>query len=119
MVAAFAAAQNPLRLAQTMPLMLVALDFLAQPPRQIVVVGSRQRADMRAFLAAIYRPVVPNKVVLLADGDDGLRALARYHPSLENATMQDGKATAYLCENGACQLPTTVPETFTRQLAAH
>ena len=56
-VAAFGAEQNPLRLAQTMPLMLVALDFLAQPPRQIVVVGPRQRADTQALLAARLRSV--------------------------------------------------------------
>ena len=84
-----------------------------------MVVGPRLRADTRAFLAVIHRPFVPNKAVLLADGDDGLRALTKYHPYLENATMQDRKATAYLCENGACQLPTTSPETFTQELAAH
>ncbi len=56
-------------------------------------------------------------MVLFADGDDGLKALAQYHPYLENATMQDGKATAYLCENGACQLPTTDPDVLARRLA--
>ena len=116
-LAAFGTVQNPLRAAQAMPLMVAAADFLADPPRQIVVVGPRDRADTRALLAAVYRHFVPNKVVLLADGDDGLRALAGAHPYLENATMQDGKATAYLCEGGACQLPTTEPEALARRLA--
>ena len=117
--AAFGAGQNPLRTAQTMPLMLAALDFLAQPPKQVVIIGPCHREDTLALLEAVHRRFVPNKVVLLADGDAGLRALAKYHPYLENATMQDGKATAYLCENGACQLPTTDPAMLTRQLAAH
>ncbi|MBE7212322.1 MAG: thioredoxin domain-containing protein, partial [Gluconacetobacter diazotrophicus] len=116
-VTAFSAAQNPLRTAQAMPLMLCALDFLADPPRQIVVVGPHDRADTRAMVAAVHRHFVPNKVVLLADGDAGLRALAGAHPYLENATMVDGKATAYLCEGGACQLPTTDPEALARRLA--
>ena len=116
-LAAFGTAQNPLRAAQAMPLMVAAADFLADPPRQIVVVGPRDRADTRAMLAAVHRRFVPNKVVLLADGDEGLRALAEAHPYLENATMQDDKATAYLCEGGACQLPTTDPEALARRLA--
>ena len=99
-----------------MPLMVAALDFLAQPPRQIVIVGPQEREDPQAMLATVHRRFVPNKVVLLADGDAGLRALAKHHPYLENATMQDGKATAYLCENGACQLPTTDPDELLRRL---
>ena len=117
-VAAFGAEQNPIRVGQAMPLMLTALDDLAEPPKQIVVVGPVKRADTLAMLAAIYHRYIPGKVVLLADGDTGLRELARHHPYLQNATMQDGKATAYLCENGACQLPTTDPTALTRQLAA-
>lgn len=116
-VAAFGTAQNPLRAAQAMPLMFGALDFLADPPRQILVVGPRDRADTRAMLAAVHRHFVPSKVVLFADGDDGLRALTAAHPYLETATMQDGKATAYLCEDGACQLPTTDPAALARRLA--
>ena len=69
------------------------------------------------MLAAIHRHFFPNKVVLFADGNDGLRALATAHPYLEAATMQDGKATAYLCEGSACQLPTTDPEVLARRLA--
>ncbi len=117
-VAAFNAAQNPLRTAQTMPLLLAALDFLADPPRQIVIVGPHGQADTVALLAAVHRPFTPNKVILLADGDAGLSSLAKAHPYLANATMQDGKATAYLCEGGACQLPTTDPVALARQLSA-
>lgn len=119
-VGAFAAAQNPLRTAQTMPLMLAACDFLAQPPRQIVIAGSRDDDGTKALLRAIHARFAPNTVVLLADRDDAesRRKLVAQHPYLENATMQDGKATAYLCENGACQLPTTDPAALTRQLAA-
>ncbi len=116
-VAAFGTAQNPLRAAQAMPLMLGAFDYLAEPPRQIVVVGPRERDDTRALLAAVHRHFVPNKVVLLADGDDGLHALAEAHPYLAHAAMLEGKATAYLCEGGACQLPTTDPAELARRLA--
>ena len=116
-VAAFSTMQNPLRAAQAMPLMLAAADFLSEPPRQVVVVGPRHRADTDALLAAVHRHFAPNKVVLLADGDAGLRALATAHPYLENATMLEGRATAYLCEGGACQLPTTDPAALARRLA--
>ena len=116
-VGAFGTAQSPMRTAQAMPLMLAAADFLADPPRQVLVVGPRDRADTRAMLAAVHRHFVPNKVVLFADGNEGLNALAEAHPYLQGAVMQDGKATAYLCEGGACQLPTTDPEKLARRLA--
>ena len=108
-VAAFAAIDNPARTAQTMPLMLAAADFLARPPRQIVIAGRRGAEDTRALLRAIHARFAPDKVLLLADGGEGQRELAKRLPFLEGAAMQQGRATAYLCEHGACQLPTTDP----------
>ena len=117
----FGAAQSPMRTAQAMPLMLVALDFLAQPPAQVVLVGAASDVGTRALLRTVRERFSPHLVVLLSDPADaaGRRRLVAQHPYLENATMQGGKPTAYLCENGACQLPTTDPVALTRQLAGH
>ena len=108
-VAAFGAARNPARTTQTMPLMLVALDALSAPPRQIVVAGRLDRADTHAMLRVIHQRFIPGRVLLFADGGEGQRELARRLPSLEGIVPLNGKATAYLCENGACQLPTNDP----------
>ncbi len=117
--ASFAAAAHTLRTAQAMPLMLAAVDFLAQPPTQIVIAGHFAESDTDQLVQTVYRSFLPNKVVMLADtwDQESRDKLVACHPYLADATMQDGKATAYLCENGACQLPTTDPAALARRLA--
>ena len=117
-VAAFGALENPARTAQTMPLLLAVVDFLSRPPTQIVIAGQPDAADTKALLRAIHAEFLPGRVLLFADGGEGQRELARRLPYLEGATMQDGRATAYLCEHGACQLPMTDPAELARRLSA-
>ena len=115
-VAAFGAAQNPARTTQTMPLMLVALDALSTLPRQIVVTGQLYQGATRGMLRKIGRRYMPNRALLLADGSEGQREIARRLPYLEAVTPINGQVTAYLCKNGACQLPTNDPATLLAQL---
>ena len=115
---AFGALANPARTAQTMPLLLVAADFLAQPAAHLVIAGRRDAADTRALLAECNARFLPNLVVMLAGHGDERAALAKQLPFLAEAVMQEGRATAYLCEHGACQLPTTEPRQLGEQLAA-
>ena len=37
-------------------------------------------------------------------------------PLVEGKIAQDGKATAYVCEKRVCQLPTTDPAVFAKQI---
>lgn len=115
-VAAFGAAQNPARTTQTMPLMLAALDALSAPPRQIVVAGRPDAEDTQILLRQVGSRYLPGRVVLLADGGEAQRELARRLPYLEAMTPLEGKATVFLCENGACQLPTTDPAELAARL---
>ncbi len=91
------------------PLVLCALDFLFGPSREIVICGDPASADTRAMLAELRRPFLPNKVILLRPSNDEAAAarLAKLAPFTETQVAIDGKATAYVCENFACQLPTT------------
>ena len=41
---------------------------------------------------------------------------ARLVPLLADRPMREGKATAYVCVNYACQMPTTDPEELKKQL---
>ena len=115
-IAAFGAAQNPARTTQTMPLMLVALDALSTPPKQIVVTGQLYQGATRGMLRKIGRRYIPNRALLLADGGEGQREVARRLPYLEAVAPLNGQVTAYLCENGACRLPTNDPNTLLAQL---
>jgi uncharacterized protein YyaL (SSP411 family) len=113
-VRAFGALDDPARTAQTMPLMLVAADFLAHPVTHLVIAGQPDAADTHALLATANAPFLPNLVLMLTDGETKLDAL----PFLETAVLREGRATAYLCADGACQLPTSDPTELAAQLAA-
>jgi uncharacterized protein YyaL (SSP411 family) len=117
-VRAFGAWEHPERLAQTMPMLLAAADFLACPPVQLVILGDRGAADTQALLQAASRHFLPNLTIILLDGGPGDQAFLSRMPYLSGASRLEGRATAYLCEHGACQLPTAAPETLARSLEA-
>ncbi|MGI8437737.1 MAG: thioredoxin domain-containing protein [Chthoniobacterales bacterium] len=92
-----------------MPQMLVALAQSLSKPRQIVIAGEKDSAETRALLREAHRHYLPNKMLLRAD--DGMSK------AVNAMRMIDGKSTAYVCENFACQTPTTDPTALRRALA--
>jgi uncharacterized protein YyaL (SSP411 family) len=92
------------------PEMLVALDFLEGPVRQIVVAGRPGAPDTLAMLRAVRRPLLPDSLVILADGGAGQAFFAGHVDFFKDVhPLENGQATAYVCQNFACQLPTTSP----------
>jgi uncharacterized protein YyaL (SSP411 family) len=91
---------------EAMPYMMSAFDFSLAKPRQIVIVGVPGAEDTRALLRLVWQRYIPNRVLLLADGAEGQKQLARWVPSLANVKRKQGRATAYICENYICNLPT-------------
>jgi uncharacterized protein YyaL (SSP411 family) len=99
-----------------MPQMLLAFDYRLSEPRQIVVAGTRGTPETLAMLKEITGRYLPNKVVLLADGGEGQKFLGERLPFLQTVTALGGHATAYVCENYACQLPMTDIAKFAQML---
>ena len=100
------------------PQMLVAVDFSLSNPMQIVLAGKIDGPDTRAMLKAAYGHYLPNRIILLADGGEGQRFLASRVPSIAELKMIDGRATAYVCEHFACQLPTNDLRKFESMLSS-
>jgi uncharacterized protein len=98
--------QNP----TSVPQLLVALDFALQQPQQIVIAGKQHASDTRALQEIVNQKFRPHSVVLLADGKDGQYFLATQTEAYSAMTPRDGKATAYICENFVCELPTNDPK---------
>jgi uncharacterized protein YyaL (SSP411 family) len=115
-VRAFGAWDQPERLAQTMPMLLAAADFLASAPVQLVILGDRDAADTHALLQAASRHFLPNLTIILLDGSVSDEGFLTRMPFLSSASRLDGRATAYLCQHGACQLPTSDPETLSHSV---
>lgn len=91
-----------------MPQMLAALDFSLDGPRQIIIAGKPDAPETRALLDVVHSRFIPNKIILLADGGPG-QQLAGYPDLFSGPGERSGRATAYLCENYHCRLPTTDP----------
>ena len=101
---------------EAMPYTMSALGFSLAKPRQIVIAGAPGAEDTRALLRLVWLRYIPNRVLLLADGADGQKQLAHWVPSLATVTRKQGRATAYICENYICNLPTADPPTVARLL---
>ncbi len=108
---------SPLRSAPTsLSEMLLALDFKLGPTKEIVLVAPRSRAEVEPFLAKLRGAFVPNRVTLIAVEGPDLERQARRVPLLRGKVAARGKPTAYVCERGVCQLPTSSPDTFAAQI---
>ena len=100
-----------------LPQMLAACEFMRSEPRQIVLIGARSEPEMREMLRTIYSRFVPHKMVLLVDGDAMRRALAGWIPTIAEMHKLDSRATAYVCQDYACQLPVNETGDLARLLA--
>jgi uncharacterized protein YyaL (SSP411 family) len=87
------------------PQMMVAFAFSITKPRQVVLAGRRFAPDTLDLVRELHRRFLPDKVVLLVDEDESRAKLTANLPAIESMHMVKGKATAYVCENYACQLP--------------
>ena len=84
--------------------MLLAVDFLLAEPREVVLVRP-EKGDDRELLDVVRRRFAPWQV-LLRHREETPPAT----PLAESRPAQRGKATAYVCVRGACQLPVTEPQ---------
>jgi uncharacterized protein YyaL (SSP411 family) len=94
---------------------LCALDFYLGTPKEIVVLGDNESTDTHALLREVWRPYLPNKVIVHANQADD-RSVAAI-PLLRGRTLLNEKPTAYVCEHFTCSQPVTEPEKLASQLA--
>jgi uncharacterized protein YyaL (SSP411 family) len=99
-----------------MPALASALDFRFAPKKQILIAGDPRSQDTRQLLRQVNSRFLPNKILLLADGGAGQQRLAVWLPFVAGAQLIDGRATAYICEDYVCKLPTPDPQVMGRLL---
>jgi uncharacterized protein YyaL (SSP411 family) len=93
---------------------ICALDFHFSRPKEIAVVGRRDRADTRRLIEKVFKRYLPNRV--LVSFDPTVAELLE-SPLTAERQMLGGAATAFVCENYVCKLPTSSPEELALQLA--
>jgi uncharacterized protein YyaL (SSP411 family) len=103
------------QMGRAVPMMLAALSTYHAGVPQIVVAGPGERQDTIAFLDALKAMYVPAAVTLRVDPGHH-DAMSRILPWIESMAMRDGRATAYVCREFACQAPITDPSMLRAQL---
>jgi len=91
--------------------LLLAVDWLAAGPREIVLSGDVGDAQVGAFLKVLNGTYSPQRVVLSA----GRGADAALTPLVEG---KRGAPRAFVCRNYACQAPIDDPQALRRELEA-
>ena len=73
-------------------------------------------ASAKPFLARLRATYLPNHVVAVVDDPDRTE-LGQLVPLVTDKIARGGRPTAYVCEGRVCDLPTSDPDVFARQIA--
>jgi uncharacterized protein YyaL (SSP411 family) len=99
-------AETMARQPRALPQMLTALQFALSQPKQVILVGNPASADMQAMVQEAHAHFLPTGIVMLLDPANTQKKMTRFLPFVNSLKAIEGKATAYVCVNYACQLPT-------------
>lgn len=100
---------------QAMPAMLAALDWSLDQPLEVVLVLPQGSAGTE-LLDPLRHSYLPNAVRAVASEGPEFEKQVRVVPLFEGRRAQRAKATAYVCRKNVCDLPTSDPAAFARQL---
>jgi hypothetical protein len=103
---------NPFALSE----MLIALDFRYDSPKEIVIVTPTRRAEAAPFLDRLGKIFLPNRVLSTVTEGVDQRALGQLVPATASKVARANAATAYVCQRQTCDLPTTDPNVFEKQI---
>lgn len=104
---------NPMALSE----MMLALAFYRDRAKEIIIVtpeGERERAE--PMLAELRRTFLPNRVLVVVEQGCELARQAKVIPLLEDKKTLQDKVTAYVCEQGICELPAQDAAVFAEQI---
>jgi uncharacterized protein YyaL (SSP411 family) len=97
--------------------LLVGLDYRLDRAKEIIIVTPEARDAAAPLLQQLRKTFVPNHVLVVVPVGDAQRTLAGRIPLVADKIVTNGKPTAYVCEERVCELPTTDPAVFARQIA--
>jgi uncharacterized protein YyaL (SSP411 family) len=93
---------------------LVVVDFLAQGPIEIALVGDEDHAGTQLMRRELARHYLPRRIEVMGGSD----SRSSSHPLLRGKTAIEGRATLYVCRDYACRAPLTDPAMVAATLTA-
>ncbi|MEM7137560.1 MAG: thioredoxin domain-containing protein [Myxococcota bacterium] len=97
------------------PQLLAALDYYYDVPREVAVVAATDVMTADGLADKLRSAFVPNKVFGILT-ELQAREQVQQIPWLEGKRAIQGRPTAYVCERGLCDLPTSDPRVFAKQI---
>ena len=86
---------------------LTGLEFMLGPNFEVIVTGVRGAEDTAAMVRAIRSNYTPDAVVIFRPADEERPEIVEVAGFTRDIVMMGEKATAYVCTNYACDIPTT------------
>ena len=86
-------------------------------PLQVILV-TPQEGHFGPLDEVLQKTYLPNRAIARLSAK-GLKAQEKDIPLLTGKVPQGGTTTAYVCEEGRCEQPTSDPKVLARQLAKH
>ena len=96
--------------------MLEGLEYLLDTPKQVILVAPPGGPDPVELLEKLRGTYLPNRMLLSVREGSRLRENAELVPLVREKVARDGRPTAYVCERRVCELPTSDPEVFAKQI---
>ncbi|ACG72239.1 protein of unknown function DUF255 [Anaeromyxobacter sp. K] len=105
-------AEQPLAMSE----LLLALDCASDAVREVVLVWP-EGGDPGPFVDVLRRTFLPSRALTGAPEGEALARLGAVAAIAAGKAAAGGRATAYVCERGACRLPAIAPEKLAAQVA--
>lgn len=99
------------------PELLLGLSFREGSPVEVALIRAGDEEEAEPLLSVLRRTFAPNRVQVSLH-ENALDAHAARVPWLRGKVARRGEATAYVCERGACKLPTSDPDVLRKQLTS-
>jgi uncharacterized protein YyaL (SSP411 family) len=80
-----------------------------EAPRHVVIAGDPRAADFLALVAAVHAQPGPHRALLAITNETERAWWAARSPWMAEMRPENGQATAYVCEEYACQAPVSDP----------
>jgi uncharacterized protein YyaL (SSP411 family) len=77
------------------------------PSYEVIIAGDSKAKDTEEMLKTIWKEFIPNKVVILRPTEEESPEIVKFAKFTQSMKSIKKKATAYICLNYACKIPTT------------
>jgi hypothetical protein len=95
---------------------MTGLDFRVGPSLEIVISGDPGAADSLRMIREIQTRFLPRRVLIFRPGDVPIPEISKLAPYTKSMKPKGNAATAYVCRNFACDLPTTNVTTMLKSI---